>query len=263
LTLNCLFAILVAHTETQNKRTTKNKIKMRTKTLLLSAAALVAGIATSQAQVYSQNVVGYATLTLSPGNIQMMSPALDVDGTGTNGTIQSVLGTNCAIGTTLYVFNGTGYDILIYKAVGHPAVDEWTLGGVADTTYPLNVGEGFWILDPSDTSVTVVGDVLQGTLTNGYVASSGNISIVSDQVPLSGGLTSVLGYTPTIGDTAYLYDLASSGYDIYIYKAVGHPAVDEWTLGGVSNEPQISVGQGFWLQPAAATPSWNQTFTVN
>ncbi len=41
---------------------------MRTKTLLLSAAALFsAGFISTQAQVYSQNVVGYANVS-TPGN---------------------------------------------------------------------------------------------------------------------------------------------------------------------------------------------------
>ena len=40
---------------------------MRTKTLLIAAAALALSLATSQAQVYSANVVGYANVVL-PGN---------------------------------------------------------------------------------------------------------------------------------------------------------------------------------------------------
>src|ERR1700722_6479335 len=42
---------------------------MRTKTLLLAAAALAVSLATSEAQVYSANIVGYATVVY-PGNGQ-------------------------------------------------------------------------------------------------------------------------------------------------------------------------------------------------
>src|ERR1035441_4086348 len=40
---------------------------MRTKTLLIAAAALAVGVATSLAQTYSQNVVGYYNLNLLAG----------------------------------------------------------------------------------------------------------------------------------------------------------------------------------------------------
>src|SRR5262249_17654422 len=58
LTLNLHFGIVALHTVTY-------KQKMRTKTLLLSAAAVVAGLISAQAQsnVFSANIVGYVTLT--------------------------------------------------------------------------------------------------------------------------------------------------------------------------------------------------------
>src|ERR1035441_6352568 len=54
-------------THGNNRTTTQNK--MRTKTLLLSAAALLAaGFVSSQAQpVYSQNIVGYASVPTANG----------------------------------------------------------------------------------------------------------------------------------------------------------------------------------------------------
>ena len=77
---------------------------MRTKTLLLAGAALAFSLATSQAQVYSQNVVGYVNINLTNGVLNIISPALDADGTGTNNTIASVIGTNVPTGTIVYVF---------------------------------------------------------------------------------------------------------------------------------------------------------------
>src|SRR4051812_16300088 len=52
---------------------------MRTKTLLLSAVALAAGLLSSQAQsnVYSVNVVGYANITLQPGYNLISCPLLN------------------------------------------------------------------------------------------------------------------------------------------------------------------------------------------
>jgi len=234
---------------------------MRTKTLLLSAAALVAGLATSQAQVYSQNVVGYATLTLNPNNYCLIAPTLDVDGTGTNGSITSVLGTNCAVNTIVYAWNGSGFDSLGYSVVrGQGTAPIWNIAGVPDSTYPLNCGEGFWIVDPSDASVTVSGNVLQGSLVNKFMPSQNNYGLISDQVPLAGGLTSVLGYQPTENDIAYIYN--GSGFNEFTYAPLGRGGSVVWQYNGASNEPQISVGEGFWIVPAGATPSWTQTFNV-
>ena len=92
---------------------------MRTKTLLLAGAALAFSLATSQAQVYSQNVVGYVNINLTNGILECVSPALDLDGTGTNNTIVSVVGTNVPVGTAVYVFNNSGgFDTLVYSKAG-------------------------------------------------------------------------------------------------------------------------------------------------
>jgi hypothetical protein len=234
---------------------------MRTKTLLLAAAAaLAAGILNSQAQVYSANVVGYVNIPVTPNAFKLVDPALDVDGTGTNNTILSLLSTNLATGTFVYVFNGTGYDILNYAPLTRGGSPVWSLNGTNASTYPLNPGEGFWVLDPSDTNIVEAGTVLQGSLTNKYVPPTGVFNLVASQVPLSGGVTTTLGYTPTQGDFIYLYN--GSGYDIYNYAPLTRGGSPVWSLNGVADEPQISIGQSFWLLPASATPSWNVNFTV-
>jgi hypothetical protein len=55
---------------------------MRTKALLLAAAFAAAGVATSVAQVYSVNAVGYVNVTLPPG-FSLVSNPLNA-GTGNN-----------------------------------------------------------------------------------------------------------------------------------------------------------------------------------
>ena len=60
---------------------------MRTKTLLLSAAALAAGVVTSMAaNTYSVNVVGYINVTVQPG-FNIIGNQLDVDGVDTISTV--------------------------------------------------------------------------------------------------------------------------------------------------------------------------------
>lgn len=236
---------------------------MRTKTLLIAVAALAVGILTSSAQTYSQNVVGYVNINLNNGVLACVSPALDLDGTGTNNTIATVIGTNVPTATYVYALNSSGgFDQLVYKSSGHPAVTAWYLGTAVANNYPINPGQGVFILPGGDTTITEVGTVLQGPLSNSYVpALAGGIGLVSSQVPIAGGVTTALSYTPTLGDIIFVYD-PIVGYDQYIYKASGHPAVTGWYIGTTLSEPQINVGQGFWLQPKNAGEVWNNNFIV-
>ncbi len=228
----------------------------------MAAAALAAGVLTSNAQVYSQNIVGYVNTSLTPNAYALVAPALDVDGTGTNGTITTVCGTNVASGTIVLVFNGTTYDTLEYSPVTHGGAPEWNLNGAAAGNFSLNCGEGFWMLDPSDTNLTQVGTVLQGTLTNAYFPPAAVYGLIGSQVPLAGGITTVLGYQPTSGDIVLSYNPTSGGYNTFEYSPVTHGGAPEWNENGTAAEPQIGVAQGFWILPAAAN-DWVETFTNN
>jgi len=242
---------------------------MKTKTLLIAAAALAAGVMSSQAQVYSQNIVGYVNINLTNGIIAAVAPALDLDGTGTNNTISTVF-TTPAVNDTVYVFNGTGYDILQYivKTSGHgstaTSVTNWYESGVLATNYPINPGRGAFYLPAATETATIVGDVLQGTsLTNQYFPAANELGLIASKVPIGGGLTSVLGYNPNINDTVYIYD--NGAYDIYQYivKTSGHGSTEtfttNWFNSGVADEPVVNVGESFWIQPAVAT-NWVETF---
>jgi hypothetical protein len=55
---------------------------MKTKTLLIAAAALVAGIVSSEAQVYSANIVGYVNVSGNANQFALIANPLD-NGTNT------------------------------------------------------------------------------------------------------------------------------------------------------------------------------------
>src|SRR5580704_8349750 len=63
---------------------------MRTKTLLLTAALVAAGVASSMAQsnVYSLNIVGYVNIPVTKGKLYMLNNPFD---TGTGNNISNVL----------------------------------------------------------------------------------------------------------------------------------------------------------------------------
>src|ERR1035438_2188220 len=100
---------LSSHTVTTEQQYTK----MRTKTLLLTAAALLAaGIVSTQAQpVYSQNIVGYTTEILPVGWASVNTP-LDLSG---GNYLTNVFpnpgpggGNNPLDFSKVYVWNGVG-----------------------------------------------------------------------------------------------------------------------------------------------------------
>jgi hypothetical protein len=246
---------------------------MRTKTLLIAAAALAFGLATSQAQVFSQNVVGYVNVPMTNGLFTVIAPTLDLDGTGIHNTVSSVF-TTPTINDNVYVFNvGTGsYDVLSYilKSLGgHPptyTTNWYDANGNLAVNYPINPGVSVFYLPAANETATLVGTVLQGTnLVNTYFPAAGQFQLLSSIVPIGGGLQSVLGYHPTINDNVYIYD--NGTYDVYSYiqKSLGgHPptyTTNWFDANGNQIQPVINVGQGFWLLPAGSS-SWTQNFIV-
>jgi hypothetical protein len=88
---------------------------MRTKTLLLTAALCAAGIATSKAQVYSVNAVGYVNTSLLKGFNLVSNP---LDNKATDGNKIKNLFASLPAGAQVFFFDGTKYSIA--------AVDEFT-----------------------------------------------------------------------------------------------------------------------------------------
>ncbi len=220
---------------------------MRTKILLASAAALAVGLVSSNAQVYSANVVGYVQETLSPG-FNMIENPLDLDGTGTNNTLQTTLGTQLPAGSSVYAFANGAFaspSALFSHSV-------WS-GGTNAANAALNPGGGVFLNlnSASPVTVTLVGNVLQGSLSNPYISG---FNIISSQVPIAGLITSTLNYTPTAGDSIYVWNAPTQGYNtpssLYSHGA--------WNV-----QPNLAIGQAVFLKSASATGGhWTTNFVV-
>lgn len=163
----------MAHTANKNT-------KMRTKTLLLSAAALLAGLLSTQAQnVYSANVVGYYNVSVPAhagggywflGN-QLSNTTNDISVVLTNGPVSDPNGN---LNTVLAIWNGTSYKNYYYftdadalNNFGVSSGNGWyDLGG---TFYhdPLDPGKGAFVINLQSTNInlTLTGQVPQGTNT--------------------------------------------------------------------------------------------------
>lgn len=221
---------------------------MRTKTLLLSAAAIAAGLLSASAQVYSVNVVGYVNSTYHEG-FQVVANPLDKDGTN---LLSSVIGSQLPVNSEIYIWNGTTYNGSTFTKNKAGTATNWS----PDVAIPP--GLGFWVGIPTgsgNVTNTFVGNVMQGNLTNSnVVGGSGGFSIVGSQVPQAGGLTTTLKYNPQANDAVYTW--ANPGWTSYNYTKNKAGTSTNW-----DTEPTIAVGQGFWLatQPGA---SWVRNFTV-
>jgi hypothetical protein len=239
------FAIVAAHTVNKEQ----HKHTMRTKTLLLAAAAaLAAGILSSSAQVYSANVVGYVSFVVSNGLSAYTTP-LDFDGTGTNNTVINVIGTNLPVNSQVLTWNGVGYSPNSYVQAK---------GGSVGWQFPnttITPGQGYFINNPSNTvTVTIVGTVEQGGLTNGFITGAG-YSFVGSLFPAPGGITSTYGYTPSLNDQVLVWN--GSGYSPNSYVQAKGGSIG-WQFG----EPQLSVGQAVFINTTNTHPVWGTNFVV-
>lgn len=225
---------------------------MRTKSLCLGAALLAAGLLASSAQsnVYSLNIVGYVNLSLTNG-LNLVANPLDLDGTGTNNTIASVVGTNFPNLTKVYAFNsGSGS----YVSATYSSSSATWLGG-ANVAAAMQPGAGFFIQIPASATLpqtlTLVGNVLVGTNSTQIAPA---YQILGSKLPVGGGLVSALGYAPANLDKTYQWVPASQTYgSAHTYSA----GTSTWLGGG---EPTLNVGEGFWLLGHAGS-AWTQVLT--
>jgi hypothetical protein len=208
---------------------------MRTKTLLLTAALAVAGTLSSVAQVYSVNAVGYVNVTIPPGFSMIANPL-----NASTNTISALFGA-APDGTILYKFNpATGQ-----YSINGKEFDEWASPN--DTLLP---GDGAFIFNGGTQpfTVTFVGEVMQGSLTN---AVPNGFSIKSSQVPQSGQLDTVLGFPAVDGDIVYRWNNATGQYTISGFE------FGEWTTA-----PVPAVGESFFVFKNGAA-NWTRQFSVN
>jgi len=229
LTLDRRFVILRSHTEIKLSH-------MRTKTLLLTAALCAAGAATSMAQVYSVNMVGYINQSI-PAGFSMIANQLN---NSPDNRIASLFPAP-ADQTRIYKFNGAGFTIAEY------ADGEWNPAGLTETLAP---GEGAYIFAPAAFTHTFVGEVALTSAVNLPPGFSMIGSTLPQSLPLTGTPPAGLGYPIGDGDKIYRFD--GVGFIISEF------ADGEWN----TPIPTPNIGEGFYAFNNGAAKSWNRTFSV-
>jgi hypothetical protein len=228
---------------------------MRTKTLLLTAALTAAGVATSMAQVYSVNMVGYINVTI-PAGFSMLANHLN----NSPDNLVITLLPSPPEGTRIFKFNPVNdtYDQILF------------LGGVYEGDMPesmtLGPGEGVFIDPPSSFTHTFVGEVQLQSTVNLLVGPNMVSSVLPQSLPLDGLANdgnatppAGLGFVPAEGDRVFKFKPSNDTYDQDLFLG----GVWEGDSGGAAPVPGIS--EAFWIDSSATASyprSWSRNFVV-
>lgn len=219
---------------------------MRTKTLLLIAAIGAAGAATSMAQVYSVNAVGYVNKTIPKGQFSMVANPLNAATNTISALFHGVPDT-----TQVFVYTpGSGFAVGTYDELADDFIPE-SVGKMR-----LDPGHGVFVKAPvgKDVTVTFVGEVPQGKLSTPLVAG---LQIVGSQVPQEGtasalGLPHTTAQGMTVGDQVYQF--TPTGY----YVSTFDDLADDF----LPALKPLAVGEAVFVKVAKAN-KWDRTFSVN
>jgi len=219
---------------------------MRTKTLLLTAALGVAGVASSMAQgtVFSVNAVGYVNTTVPKGFSLIANPLNNTTDNSIAGLFKNGIQGTIPPGFAIYKFTGTGFAFTSWNDFD---LEFQPTSVAAQTVVP---GEGVFVKNPNAAPVTItfVGEVMQGSLKNAYPKG---LSIRSSQVPQAGTIEA-LGFKPAENDQLYTYNSATQQYALNTYS------FGAWEKALTT----LNVGDAVFIK-AFVGGSWDRTFTVN
>jgi hypothetical protein len=221
---------------------------MRTKILLASAAAMALGLGSSNAQVYSGNIVGYANVPAAGngGYTLVANPVDDMKGNQLTNILTAAFPNKSQVIT----WNGTSFNTAIVKGASGwassvslpPGVGFFVKNGIAGSapltnTFAGNVG----IMGLAG----MVGNSETNTLAAGY-------SLVGSYYPYVGDATvdTNINLGATLPNKSQLIDWNSTTqvYDTADVKG-----------SGVWGSPfNITYGQGFFIKTLSGT-NWTQT----
>jgi hypothetical protein len=260
---------------------------MRTKLMLIAAAAMAATVITSEAQVYSQNVVGYVNQPVIAGYTAIALP-LDLSAGNNltnfisnpyNATSQS----GPYDGTTVYLWNGTGYTIVTLDSTQPTGV-----GDSADNNPVVApvIKPGTLLYTYNNTGVNLTNTVVGTVHTDGAATGANTIgtttnlvatgyTFLSSKFPIGGGISSVLNLTNynigTVqnpsgvldGATIYLPKISAglfSGYSIVTFDITQPGGFGDSADNNPVSEPIIPVGSGFIIyNNTGAAYNWIQS----
>lgn len=227
---------------------------MRTKALL-SVAAIAASAITAMAQsnVYSLNIVGYATVNITPGYNLLANP-LSAGATNGANEIMPVLD-----GELILTWNGSGFTQTGFDS----GFGGWVGADGQTPSHPptLSPGTGFFFFNPltSATNVTFVGQVVPNPGTTNSMTLASGYNLVGSVIPATvAQITNAPVSLPVLDGMLILSwnngKYVQTGFDSGFGGWVG---ADGQTP---SSAPPYTIGEGFFLfNPLTTSAKWNQS----
>jgi len=247
------------------------------KTLLIAAAALAAGVISTQAQgVYSQNIVGYVNIPAVVGYTAMANPLSSGSNSATN-LFDVTTGAND--GSIILQWAGTHYSQTMFDSTKTTGFTDAATGTQSVPAPILAPGKGFLFNNQNSSNVvTFVGTVAVGGLgastnvvgaaTN--VLSAGTLYVFpSAIIPVGGGVSSVLGIVNTGGIldgslilVPKIVNGVTKGYTQKMYDSSKSTGFTDAATGlQTVAEPVIPVGGSFlFSNQSGADYVWIQSF---
>jgi hypothetical protein len=265
---------------------------MRTKTLLIAAAALAAGVLACSATTFSMNIVGYVSATYAAGYVNVAPPVDVANGNALTNFFPNVY--DAGLGQGPY-----DYDLVsIWNATTHK-YDSYTL----DQAQPSGVGDAFDVnsvqsptINPGQlmylfNSNAKLTNTIAGTVhVDGAAPVAGGVGLstnlipaglnfVASKIPVGGGVTSSLQISNPL-----LTSGPNSGYGVLDFSLIEIPNINAsgqfkgYTISTIDSaqstgfgdafdvnsvvEPSIPVGTGFILdnESGNGTYQWIQSF---
>ncbi len=242
---------------------------MKLTTLLVAAVALTAGITVSKAQVYSQNVVGYANVAAaSGGTFALTVPFLVGSSNGANEVWPLISAGNPSIPdfSELLIWNGAGFNAYFSDST---STSLWDDGNQVPTNAApkLPVGQGFFLIPSGTFTNTFVGTVAVNVGTSNVTTlASGATVLVAPAVPYGGAVTNGNAVTGAGGpnlwnnntsanqipDFSELLIWTGNGLTAWFSDSTSSSYWDDGNQVPTNQPPQISVGQSFFLIPSGS-----------
>ena len=244
LTGDTIPAKLSPHTVTTTQNTT---LQMKIKTLAIAAATLAVGAITSQAQVYSQNIVGYVNYisgTTSPQYEAICNP-LD---NGSN-TLKSVFATPPG-GSAITFWTGSGFGLIATYAGGH-----WKTNSVNADNYVIPPGKGFFVQWSAPYTNTFAGQVNPATGVTNVATIGSGYQLVTSLLPITDAVTNAATVNLTGiagGTTLTFWNPSTQKFDRIFTYTGGH-----WKLGGVNTTPTNTICNSFFID-SGSSYNWQQ-----
>jgi hypothetical protein len=234
------------------------------KTLLIAAAALAASVISSQAQVYSQNIVGYANVVApTAGNNYLISVPFKI---GVSNGANEVFGSSLPDFSQVLIWNPLTSIFTLYQSDSGSATG-WDNNNFDPVPAPvLPVGQGFFFVPTAAVTNTFAGTIAVnvGSTNQMTLPTAGNNYLVGSVIPYAGSVTNGANTGGGINlngladfTQVLIWSPITSSFTLYQTDSGSATLWDDNNFDPIA-APTLTVGQAFFIVPTASNAKWNQ-----